>query len=375
MGYRILHTNMHRGGWGGQPNRILLVSKALREQGHHVVIAAPRGATLIKRAKEVGIPVFDDLEFPKKFKPWVFIKEIIKLKRLIERERIDIIHTHGSQDTWVASIAAKLVNPSKIVVRTRHNTFFVKNHVFNRFLYRILIDYLILVSEGILDVYKKSGVLGEKINKSKTIYSVVEPARFKNAKKEAERIKSEFCIKEGELVFTKVARLAREKGYENFIDVAKGFLGKAKAKFFALGEGPCRRELEGKISSLGISHSFLFTGLRKDVPGFLYLSDMFIFTPIAGESLGTAALEALYMKTPVAAFKVGGIDASVRQGKTGFLFSVGDKKGLIKAMETVFNRKVLKKMGVTGKRIIEKRFLLSTLVEGNLWVYRTLLNR
>lgn len=375
MGYRILHTNMHRGGWGGQPNRILLVSRALMERGHHVVIAAPKGATLIKRAKELGIPVFDELELPKKFKPWVFVKEVVRLKNLIERERIEIVHTHGSQDSWVASIAAKLVSPPRVVVRTRHNIFWVRNHAFNRLLYRVLTDYLILVSEGILDVYKRSGVLGERINRTKAIYSVVEPERFKNAKKEAEAVRREFSLKRDDLVFVKVARLAREKGYGHFVNAAKSFLSTAKAKFFALGEGPCRGELEDKVRACGISRKFIFTGLRRDVPGFLLVSDMFVFTPVAGESLGTAALEALYMETPVAAFKVGGIDASVRHGKNGFLFAVGDEKGLLRAMKTVFNRKVLKKLGITGRKVIERSFLIDTLVEGNLWVYRRLLNQ
>ena len=37
---RILHTNFHRG-WGGQPSRILMLSRCVADLGHEVVIAAP----------------------------------------------------------------------------------------------------------------------------------------------------------------------------------------------------------------------------------------------------------------------------------------------------------------------------------------------
>ncbi len=366
---------MHKGGWGGQPNRILLVSKALMERGHYVIVAAPKGATLIKRAKSLGIPVFDDLKFPKKFSPKTFCQEVLKLRKLMEKENIHIVHTHGSQDTWTASIAAKLFNPPKPVVRTRHNTFFVENHVANRFLYRVLIDYLVLVSEGILDVYKRSGVLGNKIEKTKTVYSVVESERFKDAKNMKRNVISEFKISEKFPVFVKVARLAKEKGHIHFLKVAKEFLSVSKALFFALGEGPLKEYLEKFSSDLGIKEYIFFTGLRSDVPGFLSIADLFLFTPVSGESLGTAALEALYTKVPVCAFKVGGIDASVEEGKSGFLLPVGDEDGMFEKMKIVFNRRRLRIMGFNGRRIINRKFLLPVLVEGNLWVYQKILKR
>jgi len=100
---------------------------------------------------------------------------------------------------------------------------------------------------------------------------------------------------------------------------------------------------------------------------------MFVFTPTAGESLGTAVLEALYMRVPVCAFKVGGVDASVEPGKSGFLYNVGDLESLVNSMKMVFQRKLIKKLGLNGRKIIEKKFLLFQLVKGNLWVYREIL--
>jgi len=59
---RILQTNNHRGGWGGQPNRILMKSEGLIDRGHFVIIAAPRNSTLVQRAKAKGYAGYESDE-------------------------------------------------------------------------------------------------------------------------------------------------------------------------------------------------------------------------------------------------------------------------------------------------------------------------
>ena len=361
MQLRILHTNMHRGGWGGQPNRILLLSKGLKERGHFVIIAAPKGATLIKRAREEGIPTYDDLEFPKKFKPHVILKEIIKLKKLIERENIQIVHTHGSQDTWAATIAAKLSRNRPVVIRTRHNTFPVANHPGNRILYRCMIDYIILVSQGILDTYKRTGVLGNKIEKCSVIYSVVDPKRFENCKEEARAVREEFILNNKTFVFTKIGRLAKEKGYDKYIETCRLIQNRCKSVCFAIGEGPMKDSLEKLASTYGLQ--ITFTGLRKDVCGFLRNSDVFIFTPIAGESLGTVNTEALYNRIPVVSFEYPGANSVIENGKNGFI--VKEKSPAKSAKYAVFiatDRKTRRKISTSGRRKIERQFLVDSLI-------------
>ncbi len=372
MRFRILHTNMHRGGWGGQPNRILLLSKGLMERGHCVIIAAPKRATLIERAREAGIPTFDDLRFPKKFNPVTFVKEIIKIARLIEENQIQIVHTHGSQDTWIATLAARLLGKRILVIRTRHNTFPVANHLANRLLYRCLIDHVIVVSQGITEVYKSTGVLGHKIEELTTIYSVVEPSRFKNWEKQKKEIEKEFGIGRNTPVVVKVARLAKEKGHIYMLDILGKLCKFLNIKAFALGEGPLKRELKRKKKELklGCLH---FTGLRRDVPGFLGCADLFLFTPISGESLGTAMLEALYMRVPPVTFLVRGVDASIRDGQNGFVVKARDTdKAANRAKLLLLNRRVKQKMGATGKKVIERQFLLNHLICGTERLYSRL---
>ena len=378
MRLRILHTNMHKGGWGGQPNRILTVARGLQKRGYHVVVAAPRGATLIKRAREEGIPVFDDLRLPKKFNPVTYMKEVARLRRLIKREKINVVHTHGSQDTWAAVVAAWLVRPRPLVVRTRHNIFPVKNHFFNRILYRRLIDGVIVVSDAVTQVFRQTGVLGERVEEVVTIHSVVDALeKFNPEKVDDEGVREELKIPPHAPVVVKVARLAREKGHVYFLDAAKRVLEEVpNAYFLALGEGPLRRFLEDYTRKLGINDRVRFLGLRRDVPRILKTSQVFLFTPIAGESLGTAALEALAMEVPVVAFDVGGIRASVRPGETGFLVEPEDVEGLVRhVVELLKNEDLRRTLGRRGRQWMLEAFSEDSLVEGNLEFYRRLLSK
>ena len=375
---RVLHTNMHKGGWGGQPNRILIVARGLRERGHHVVIAAPKGATLIKRAQEEGIPVFDDLTLPKKFRPFTYIGEVFKFRRLIREHKINVVHTHGSQDTWTAAVAAWLVRPRPLVVRTRHNIFPVKNHPLNRFLYRKLIEGVVVVSDAVTEVFRQTGVLGDRVGEVVTLHSVVDAEeRFNPAKVEASGLRNDLGIPSQAPVVVKVARLAREKGHVYFLDAAKDILMEVPdAYFLALGEGPLRRFLVSYAEELGIANRVKFLGLRRDVSRVLKLSRVFLFTPVAGESLGTAALEALAMEVPVVAFNVGGIGASVRHGETGFLVEPEDVEGLVRyTVEILKNEELRSRMGHTGRQWMLKAFSENSLVEGNLKFYQDLLGR
>ncbi|MEO0278894.1 MAG: glycosyltransferase, partial [candidate division WOR-3 bacterium] len=273
---RILHTNMHRGGWGGQANRILEKSKGLIKMGYEVIIAAPKGATLIERARIFGIDVFDNLTLSKKFNLIYFVKDLINMVLLMKSKRVDVVHTHGSQDSWVASIAARIVDSSIPIVRTRHNIFTVRTHWFNKLLYRILTDYLVAISFAVFDVYKKNGVLGKSIEKVKVIYSAVPVEQV---------IGDRVTEKEHEFVVVNVGRLAREKAQEFFVKFVSKLKTKLKLKAFILGEGPREHFLRSMSRELKVDDVLVFTGLTDKVKEFLSVADLLVSTSVS-EGLG-----------------------------------------------------------------------------------------
>jgi len=358
---RILQTNNHRGGWGGQPNRILMKSEGLIDRGHFVIIAAPRNSTLVQRAKAKGIPTYNDLEFSRKFSLLNKIDEVLKVRNLIEVNEIDIVHTHGSQDTWIAATAAIFSHRKPVVIRTRHNIFPISTHLFNRLLYRKMIDRVIAVSNGVVKIFEENKLV--PYNSIKIIPSSVEIEKF-SAMENGTEIREEFSIGMDTPLIGMVGRFAREKGHEVLLSAAKAVISKRPdAKFILAGEGPEEENIKKKAIQMNITNSVIFAGFRTDIPKFLAALDIFVLTPVAGESLGTAILEAFAMKKPVVSSNLGGINTSVRHGKTGFLFEPGDSDELAKRLiELIEDSSLRKRFGEAGRKMIEEEFTKERMV-------------
>ncbi len=368
---------MHKGGWGGQPNRILVVSKELKNLGHQVTIVAPKGATLIERARKEKIDTFDGVRFPKRFNPLTFCREVLALSRVMNEKGIEVVHTHGSQDTWVATLTAKLFLARPVpVVRTRHNTFTVRNHVANRLLYRVLIDRVVVVSRAVTELFRKTGVLGAKVDRCVTIHSVVDSAeRFNPRTVTKAGVRGELGIPRNAVILLKTARLAPEKGHIHALKVLEKLSGQVNQVHLLLaGEGPLLTELQEVAKRMGIEKQVHFLGLRPDVPNLLRESQLFIFTPTAGESLGTSALEALAMEVPVVAFWMGGIDASVKDGENGYLLPVGDTEGMVRqTLLLLTSPRGRKVMGKRGRRRMRLYFSPPSLAQANIGLYHEVL--
>jgi hypothetical protein len=110
--FSILHTEASRG-WGGQEIRIVQESLKFTEVRYRVLIACQKGSKIAEEARIAGLPVH--IIHMRHFLDPLAIGRLI---RLIKAEKIDIIHTHSSKDSWLAGIAGCLLGIP--VVRSRH---------------------------------------------------------------------------------------------------------------------------------------------------------------------------------------------------------------------------------------------------------------
>jgi glycosyltransferase involved in cell wall biosynthesis len=370
---KIFHVNMHRR-WGGQPNRILTEARVLAELGQEVWVAGPRGCMLCQRAKAAGIRVFDDLELARGFRPRSQLRDLRRLRDLFERERFDVIHPHGSQDTWLSVIAARGLSPRPALVRTRHNTFPIATHSANRWLHRRL-DWVITIAPQVDELVTARGMYpAERVT---AIYSAPDLNRF-TPREASNELRRELGLPEGAPVIGMVARLAPEKGHDLFLgaaaEVARDF---PVARFMLVGEGRSKPEIEARIAELGLGDRVILCGFRSDVPELVALMDVFALTPTAGESLGTSILEALAMEKPVVATQVGGTGESVRDGATGFLVRPGSKAEQTLAIAEALKRLLAdpdlrRRMGQAGRRMVIEEFSPRALGERSLEIYRRL---
>ncbi|WP_119069848.1 glycosyltransferase family 4 protein [Aggregatilinea lenta] len=99
-----------------------------------------------------------------------------------------------------------------------------------------------------------------------------------------------------------------------------------------VGDGPARPELEAQFAG---SPTTFMGYLRDDELWSAYASaDVFLF-PSAMETFGLVLIEAMAAGLPVVTSRVGGADDMVRPGVNGYLFNVGDARGMIDGVRAI----------------------------------------
>ena len=296
------------------------------------------------------------------------------LRRVIRKHNVDILHpTHVpifSPDTILMKRMGVKVIFSDQSSRVPVDRSWLKEKAArakNR-LVSYWIDTIIADAEFIkTDLITKVGVTPRKIE---VIYNGVNAGRFDSNKKTA-LDKESLGIPQDHRVVTTVANCIPEKGLDVFLKAAKEVLENGpKATFVVVGDGPLLDDLKQLASSLGISPSTAFLGLRDDVHDVLALSDVFVLCSMWEEAHALVILEAMAAGLPVVASNIGAIPESVVDGVTGVLFPRGDAGALADGITALLENEDLRsKMGAAGRQRVEDHFTIERWVEDTIRLY------
>lgn len=358
----ILHTESSRQ-WGGQEQRILLEAVELKKRGYRLIIACRPDSRLLPRAREKGIET-REVDMRSAFSP----RALIKLISLIHRERVNIVNTHSSKDSWLASLAARLATRAK-VIRTRHVSIPIPRHPFN-IVYK-LPHRIITVSNYVREtMIQKNRIKPEKIV---SIPTSVDLGRF-DFTIEGAKVRKEWGIEPDTPLVGIIAIIRSEKGHGYFVEAAERLLKvRPEARFLIVGNEPKGNTIARRIKALGLEKEIIMAGLRDDIPQILAAIDIFVM-PSLREALGTALLQALAMKKAVVATRVGGIPEVIIHNQTGLLVPPADGEALSRAiLELLEDREKARRLGENGRRLIEEKFSLEIMLERMEALYRDLL--
>jgi len=358
---RVLHTESSLG-WGGQEKRILREILGLSRQAFQPFLVCRPGSRLGAEAAAAGVPVVS-LRMRANFDPLA----VGQLVGFYGRERIDIVHTHSSADSWIASTAARISFRRPLVVRTRH----LSCSFNNRFIYTHLADRVITVGES-----TRRYMIGEKgipATRVLTIPTGVDLTEF-DPESHRENLREELGIPAGALVFGSVAVFRRLKGHRYLLEAMPGILRQfPEAKLLLAGEGPQETNLQRRIDELKIRGAVIFPGFRRDVVRVLNTLDVFVF-PSLEEALGTAVIEALAMGRPVVASRVGGIPEIITDGENGFLVEPADPAAIAAKVNLLLGDPARRReMAARGKKTVFERYDNRQMVRGLEDLYRNLL--
>ena len=351
---------------GAQENTLLSIRGAL-EKGHDVtLVTGPTDGPEGKLLRDQPVPGLKVVECPwlvREISPLNELRAYRFLKKYFRREKFDVVHTHTSKAGIIGRIAGRKAGVP-LVVHTIHGLAFhpyqspMKNRLYI-FLEKLAAQYcdeIYCVAQAMTDQCLAAGI-GKK-EMFKVVYSGMEIETFLNAVPE-ESLREQLGIPAGSTVFATVARLFPEKGYEDFIPVAKRIAEKHPGVCFLLiGNGILMDSIRKDVESAGFADRFFFPGLvsPREVHRYLALSDALVHLSLH-EGLPRAAVQSLGCGKPVIGYDLDGTPEVVRNGETGWLIEPRDLDAVEAAMEKVVSDPATaEEYGRNGKALAGRLF-------------------
>jgi glycosyltransferase involved in cell wall biosynthesis len=342
----VLHTESSDG-WGGQEIRILLEAQELRKRGYDVVLVCQKNSGLSQNAQNAGVPVEHVT-----MRSYFDIFAIMKLRNLMRQRNFQIVNTHSSRDSWVASFASKLAGVPALI-RTRHLSVPIATHLFN-IVYHMP-DVIITTCESTRrDMIERNRI---EENAIVSIPTGVILDRF-DPGYTTPNLKTELGIAQDAPVISKVAVLRSWKRHDVFLRAAQRVLAvKPEARFLIVGEGPQRKNLERMIKQMGLDEAVIMTGYRTDIPEILSITDVSCLVSDSAEGVPQAVTQSLAMGKPTVGTNVGGIPELIVDGVTGYLIPPADPLILAEKILALLNDPPkATAMGKAGRALIRERF-------------------
>ncbi|MBI4042263.1 MAG: glycosyltransferase family 4 protein [Deltaproteobacteria bacterium] len=349
----ILHTEWSNG-WGGQEQRIVLESRLFKERGHQVLIATRAAGELFFRAHREGITTI-----PVPFRKSMDFSSMKILRKIIKAEKIDLVVTHSSVDSWVAA-GALFGQRDAAWVRMRHLSIPPAKNPFNLIYQRP--DLIITTSESIAEMLIRT----QKLDKTKVVSvpTGVDLSRFK-PEISGEKVRGELGLESREIMILYAAVLRSWKRHDLVLDAFRKIETQLPtARLIFAGEGPQRENIQRRIADLGLKEKVILMGHREDVPEVIAAAEICILASDRGEGVPQAVGQYLAMRKPVIAANVGGVSELIIPGMTGWLVDPGSVNAIAEALvESAESLERLKGLGMSGRELVEMRWGAETMAE------------
>ena len=322
-------------------------------------------------------------------------ESVKKLRALIEKEKPNIAHLHNIYHQLTPSIIPALKNAGIKVILTLHDYKLIcpsysminnnclvcnkcegknfwhatTNKCQNGSLFKSLllsaegywhnwaksydeVDMFLAPSQFMADLVGKYRVNAEKIS---VLHNGIDVNRYDYSGED-----------EGYAVY--FGRLSKEKGIETLLRVCNSLSSRFPLKI--IGTGPLMEELKEKY------HGVVFTGYKAGA-GLRNLVRKASFVVVPSEwyeNCSMSVLEAMAYGKPIIGSRIGGIPEQVEDGKTGFLFEMGNVEELAAKMDLLAKSAELRKrMGKAAREKLEKEYSLDAHCKKLMEVYGRLL--
>jgi glycosyltransferase involved in cell wall biosynthesis len=344
------------GAYGGAEKYQLNIVRAFDHDRYRFLFASPTGEWS-QRLAEAGFA-----HFPVAMRPGLDVQSVLRLRRIIGDERVDIVHAQQSRGLLQAGLAAKLAGRAA-VVQTEHNMslgwyrggvfpWYVRwiNNPMRSVVACLLADRIITLGQSGKDFYTK--ILHFPANRL-AIIPVPHPV-FPERPAPANPAP----------VIGVVAELTERKGLAHLIEAAPAVLEcYPGAQFLIIGRGHLEDHLRHLITQRGLQDNVRLLGFVPNVAERMSEWDM-LALPSLWDPFPQVILEAMANGLPVVASAVDGALEMVVNNETGLLVAPADPPALAAAiLRLLDDRALARRMGRQGRERLARVYNLAGVVQ------------
>ena len=318
---------------GGGPRHVYDLVRNLSRSEFEFMVGAPRDGIFFERFQELGIPV---TEIPL---GQVGIHQLFATIRLIRRQGVDLVHTHGKGPGLYGRLAARWLGIP--AVHTFHGIHYGSYPWIGQRLYLMLERYLARLSHTIINVSASQEAEGLNLQlfsagQSVVITNGVDFEEMDHLLLESPVKRESLGLGPNDFVLGCVSRFDPVKRLEVLLDA----LGRLRDRIpdvmlVLVGGGGEEDRIRHLARRLGLQDRVIFTGFLE-APARIYPAlDLYLSTS-SKEGLPLALVEAMGAGLATVATDVPGHRDVLRQGKTGLLIPADNDSALADAVVSLW---------------------------------------
>lgn len=302
------------------------------------------------------------------------IGSLFSMYRVIKKFAPSIVHTHGSKPGFIGRMAAWFARVP-VIIHTFHGHLFHSyyNKIgsfiiirFERLLGRISTKVVVLSNHQKTEIAEQYKI----VNAAKAVtvpLGIDEHEYSENAGLLRRTLRSEYQLNDECVAICIIGRMVPVKNYQLFVKIIIALYPQQKnaVKFFFIGDGDLKNELQQQLNNAGIEWSealnnpvakVIFTSWVTPVTSVLHGMDIVVLTSL-NEGTPLSIIEAQACGKPVIATNTGGVRDTFINNKSGFLIDSYNVDEYVSKLQLLIQDKALRtEMGIRGKVFATERF-------------------
>lgn len=347
---RVLEC-IRQGTIGGGESHVIELSSSLDKSRFEPLVLSFSDGQMIETLKCLGIRSFI---IPSRrafdFTIWG------KVRDLIIKEKIDIVHAHGTRANSNVFWAAK--NTGKPLVYTIHGwSFHPDQGPQKRRVIELSEKFLTNQADVNIAVSisnQNDGITRFNMPRSTVIYYGINRDAF-ILNRDFKDIRSELGISPDTIVVLYMVRITLQKDPVTMLKAFKSVVEKVpNILLLVVGNGDLKDKAIELATNLGITEHVKFINFRKDVPDFLNAADIYCL-PSLWEGLPIGLLEAMYMRKAIVATPVDGTREVIEDHVNGILFPAQDAAKLSQGIiELALDKELRERLAENALKTVEE---------------------